>query len=592
MPTIPSQPAAATVSGSLPALTNPEPGGQSTMKRKRKTYTAEEKEEMAREEAVKKQRREEAKMEREAKQAIIDLEKQARQQEREAKRKQKEEEDRKRDEKREQKKLEQQRAQEKKEKKDRGQARLNMFFKATGPLTPKKTAAASTAEAAEGISPTGTPRKDVPVSSDYNKIFQPFFVKESVTLASSCFQLDDVAKEAKTQNLDQHLRGAANSLPATTPRDSSLAAGYFHVSASLKPRGRFCPSVKKIISILADAEGTEAAPVDLTTGERISPNSLNTARAMLRRVPMKFISFKEDVRPAYQGTMSSAAPKQLAKLGRRPTSRAILDLNYDYDSEGEWIDDEGEDIEDLDDDEEDADDDDEMGDFLDDSEDAGLARPAYMSGKEPESTGLCWENRQRLGPKPHMYKFRMEIILSEIPRRTALYLAKLTGTPSGTLEHQSGIDPFSTEYWTPAKPTRVPRVPRAAKTSKAAGITAATNGKKADAARTASGAQIMAPPLASGNAFAALGLSSTPANANKTMPIPADVEQTVRLTLEQHPKLTKLGLVEVVNSDLKVYPRNHIKDWVDVLVERSTGGKRMLVLKSVSEVASEEQPCE
>ena len=62
------------------------------------------------------------------------------------------------------------------------------------------------------------------------------------------------------------------------------------------------------------------------------------------------------------------------------------------------------------------DDDEEMDDFLDDSEDTVLGRAAFSAGKgmEPESTGLCWENRTRLGPNPHMYKFHMEFVHGEL----------------------------------------------------------------------------------------------------------------------------------------------------------------------------------
>ena len=374
-------------------------------KKKREELKAEEKEARAREEAEKKRKREELKAEREAKQAAADLEKQARQQEREAKRKQKEQQKEQKEQQKEQQKLELQ-------KKDRSQQKLNMFFKAAGPSTPKKTGGGLIVEAAGGPSPATTPSKHAPAAgSDYDRMFQPFFIKQNVTLARGCFELDDETREAKTRILDEYLQGKRGPW-SPTRLNSSLAVEYFHYPTPPKRRGRSYPSVQKILSILADAEGTKAAPVDLTADSKNS--HLAAAREMLRKVPIKFISFKEDVRPAYRGTISSAPSSRLAKLGRRPTSRDVLPLNYEYDSEAEWVDDEGEDIEDLDDEEEDAEEDEEMADFLDDSEDAGPSRPpAYISGMEPESTGLRWENCQQFGPTPFMSKFRLEFILGK-----------------------------------------------------------------------------------------------------------------------------------------------------------------------------------
>jgi len=96
------------------------------------------------------------------------------------------------------------------------------------------------------------------------------------------------------------------------------------------------------------------------------------------------------------------------RLARRTTDRR-LPLDYDYDSEAEWQDEEGEDV-DMDDDEEELDDEDDMDGFLDDSEDAGLARRVFANTMEPESTGICFENHYRLGPNRSVYEHKMEFM--------------------------------------------------------------------------------------------------------------------------------------------------------------------------------------
>ena len=63
---------------------------------------------------------------------------------------------------------------------------------------------------------------------------------------------------------------------------------------------------------------------------------------------MRLLSFYEDTRPAYFGTIS----KKSKISGRRPFEKDHELLNYDFDSEGEWEEDDGEDIEDSDGDDE------------------------------------------------------------------------------------------------------------------------------------------------------------------------------------------------------------------------------------------------
>src|SRR6202008_4671153 len=111
-------------------------------------------------------------------------------------------------------------------------------------------------------------------------------------------------------------------------------------------------------------------------------------------IPMKILRFHEDVRPPYCGTVTSQPSERLKRAARKPHSR-VLALNYDYDSEAEWVAEDGEDLDAPDDEEDDADGDDDMAEFLDDSEDAGPARAAFAQDMAPASTGLCFEDGNR-----------------------------------------------------------------------------------------------------------------------------------------------------------------------------------------------------
>lgn len=378
---------------------------------KRKRLTAAEKAAKAEEEAKKKKEREDLRQQKLAEKAKQDMEKQiakaarqaekakkdaeeqeakaAKQQEREEKRKKKEEEERK--------------AREEKEKKERSQLRLQSFFKA--PATPKKPAAATlgAVDAKAGTdggttaSTTTTPRKKP--QSEYERMFQPFFVKEHVRMAPTSLPIaDQETLEAKSKILDEYVnghRGIDVTVKPFNPIDT------FHLIQRPNRTGKTHPPVRALIEELHD-------------------NSNAGALAKLRSIPMKLLCFRQDVRPPYYGTITCLphqfGPARLRRAARRPTQR-VLDLEYDYDSEAEWQDDEpGDDLDDLDEEEEDLEDEDDMDGFLDDSEDAGVARRIFANTMEPESTGLCFENAQGVGPVASMRAHRMEIILGMLSR--------------------------------------------------------------------------------------------------------------------------------------------------------------------------------
>ena len=350
----------------------------------------------AEDEARRKQEKEELKRQKLAEKAKAEQEKA---EARAAKQAEKSKRDAEEAEKRRKKEEEERKAQEEKEKKERSQLRLNKFFTkvpAKTPTTPKKGAAATegangTEETIHASVPDPSPVKKE-TKSVYNKMFQPFFVKENVHLAVNVTDLDPETKGVKSRILDEYVTGKRGTDVAVQPfRPTEV----FRLVSGPRRRGYIETPVKEIV-------------------EQLQTSDSARARKALKKVTMKQLCFKQDVRPAYCGTVTrhqhAAGEAKMHRLARRPNGR-ILDLQYDYDSEAEWQDDEqGEDLDDADDDDED-DGDDDMDGFLDDSEDAGLARRLFNNGGEPESTGICFETgRKQTGGLPKTYMHRLEFI--------------------------------------------------------------------------------------------------------------------------------------------------------------------------------------
>jgi chromatin assembly factor 1 subunit A len=324
--------------------------------------------------------------------------------EREEKRKKKEEEDKakaeQRDEKRRKKEEEQQRLQDEKDKKARQQKTLNSFFKAPG--TPKKPVdvASKIESPSNEPTPSAAPK---PTITPYQKLFKPFFVKDSMRMASSS-RMDEATKEAKSKALDTYLVGASqqsNSVVPFKPRE------LFGSSATDIKRGRQHYPVKHIMEMIyKQTAGSGNAGTDETN------NIIKQAKAKLATVPVKIISFSQDVRPPYYGTITyhpfALGRQHMRSLARKSVNR-VLPLDYDFDSEAEWQEEDGEDV-DMDDDEEELDEEDDMDGFLDDSEDAGLTRRIFANNIEPETTGICFEDTDRVGPASAAYVHRMEFM--------------------------------------------------------------------------------------------------------------------------------------------------------------------------------------
>ncbi|KAI0438549.1 chromatin assembly factor 1 subunit A-domain-containing protein [Xylaria telfairii] len=319
-----------------------------------------------------------------------------------------------------------------KAKKEKQQNLMASFLK-KAPSTPSTTSDhPPPAAKADIASPSESKREAEPTKSAYELNFKPFFVKSGVTMAAPLFEMDDETKEVKSTILDEYIHGDRGEFTPKQPFDATETFNF----AFPQQRGIIPPVVKKIMEAVHGDDYQNTFHITSMRSESQTEKLVTNAQDQLNNVPMKYLRFYEDVRPAYFGTVSTHMTyHNLRKLSRRPAGR-ILPLAYDYDSEAEWVEDDGEDLDDAEDEEEDIEGDEEMDDFVDDSEAMPtIIRPGFEADSLPVSSGLCFENRKRLGPSSTVYKYRLEFLLD-------------------TLDHHTMINPFSTEYWpAPAKKT-------------------------------------------------------------------------------------------------------------------------------------------
>ncbi|KAJ6438346.1 incA protein domain-containing protein [Purpureocillium lavendulum] len=448
-------------------------------------------------------------------QAKLEEEKAARAKEREEKRKKKEAEDAVKAEKKRQKEEEKKRAQEELDKKERQQMRLSFFVSSKKPAATRETKLAS-------------PEKPVadskPPQSAYEKLFRPFYVRENTRWTTPASLMDEETRNAKSRILDEYIAGQ---------RAHETKQGAFDsvelLSLPSKPsrRGRLHHPVRHIM------EKAFKEPEKAETAGGSTDNALIRARKELSKVPMKVIAFSQDVRPPYYGTVTfkpfAMGSGNMYRLARKTTDRR-LPLDYDYDSEAEWQDEEGEDV-DMDDDDEDLDDEDDMDGFLDDSEDAGLARRVFANTMEPESTGICFEDHHRLGPNRSVYEHKMEFMHEG-------------------LSHTWGIDPWSGQYWETEQKS-----------------------KAGKAAQPSEGSGKMAPPPAPANAFAALGANAGAA-AGPVKVVKSELLNDVKRAILDNKALSKAGTVDFIFHQLRGnVSRAEVKNTIEMVAEKTGSGR-------------------
>jgi chromatin assembly factor 1 subunit A len=375
----------------MPPAKSAQPAGQAHPAKKRRKLTEEEKKAQADEKAAKEAERERKRKEKEAEAEKKKAESEKKKAEVEKK---KAEVERKKREK-----------EEEAQRKQRAQPKIGSFFTKQTLTTNLKEPQART-DLAVG---TRSPSPAVQERSEYQRLAQGFFVKENVTLAGNKFALSPESQDAKAAVLDDYVTGRRAPIeikPADPFQALNLPKGI------VRPRGKMYPSVR---GLLSGSDDIQTSAIDLTTESQNL--HIQETRQALRQIPLKHLKFYEDVRPAYYGTVTSVGSlASLRKLAKNPTAKD-LPLNYDYDSEAEWVDDgddgEGDDVSLMDEDDVDDEDGEGLDDFLDDSEDVGRGPRPIAGAMEPESSGVCFEDRTRKNPNPQMYKYRMEFMIRE-----------------------------------------------------------------------------------------------------------------------------------------------------------------------------------
>lgn len=356
-------------------------------KAKKEAERKEKTEEKARREAENEVQRLKKETEREEKRRMVEANKAAKE---EAKR-QKDEEKRRRE--------------EEKKKKERSQPKLMNFFGA--PTTRRESVSSrESMSPAPGISACD---QQIPSrmkeTSLYEKQFPPFFVHSDVKLAPyNRFERDQQGLEIVEKTLDSYVVDHRDTEKIRS-FDSSALFNMLHTTL----RGKQLLSVREI---MAEMSGNASKPIDLTTDSQNS--QIKRTNFLLSKIPVKFLKFQEDVRPAYIGTYTSRPVTSISRLARNFKRRDLPNTDYDYDSEAEWVEDEdAEDCNSDGDEEEDLDDVDDMDGFLDDVDDDCLnsRRMVVQGDLEPISTGLCWEDCRKRNENMKMGQYRMEIML-------------------------------------------------------------------------------------------------------------------------------------------------------------------------------------
>lgn len=276
--------------------------------------------------------------------------------------------------------------------------------------------------------------------NDYERCFLPFELPSHAIMAPHNRYMADPAKLASAQaRLDEVLSQENVTM-------DSIDIQSFKSKFPAKTRGETTTPLAVIVERL---NSSSSRPIDLT-GDDDAHNPL----ALLRRIPMKYLHFGEDVRPPYYGTYTKPhSPRETARLARNPFSRILHQADYDYDSEAEWEEPgEGEDLDSEGEEDLDEDGDDDLDGFLDDEEDAQVKRRLISGDLEPISTGLCWEDAHGVSKlndgsgaiSTEFKEFHMGFLLGTSLSASSQFVLILAEP------QPRAIDPFSTAYWVSA----------------------------------------------------------------------------------------------------------------------------------------------
>ncbi|KAK9496019.1 chromatin assembly factor 1 subunit A-domain-containing protein [Lipomyces doorenjongii] len=272
--------------------------------------------------------------------------------------------------------------------KDRQQLRLGNFF------NKKPTTAARSLGASE------MKESDVAKKSDYEEVFLPFHVRANTTLyPANFFTRDGAALEAARRNVDLLIAqlespetAVSSSVipePASSPQNFAEIMGLHPLK--LRKRGRaIAQTAKDVITLFNNAH----SEIPRGNSCREYDTSETHLRAALQSLPRKFLRFCEDLRPPYNGTFTKTRRIQR----NNPFFRDVR-INYDYDSEAEWVEEDGEIGEDLEEISNVSEDDGESaaGDFIDDemkdflvAEEEDKPRRRILAPLLPIAKGICW----------------------------------------------------------------------------------------------------------------------------------------------------------------------------------------------------------
>ncbi|KAK6354584.1 hypothetical protein TWF696_003726 [Orbilia brochopaga] len=280
---------------------------------------------------------------------------------------------------------------------------------------------------------------DKPDKPDFVKYFHPFFARPGVTVAPQhSFEKDDEATTYICEKLDREVLKRRGEDEMDVDEDKfqiphPLPPSHFQDVFALPPakrrkRGNLPRlSTKEVLAGLNRSPG----PVpDFFTSKSSGTTDYVTE---LKKLPRKVFKYWEDIRPAYTGTYTRIPKTSGLRKGRNPFQKSLPGVDYDYDSEAEWVEEPDDDGEELHSEEEDDPMDvgspDEMDDFLDDeSEDPGKKRHNLSGPLIPNTSGLVWEDECE--NSEGWEQFRIGIL---------------------TVGHATPIDPFSAKYWEPEK---------------------------------------------------------------------------------------------------------------------------------------------
>ncbi|KAF1941180.1 hypothetical protein EJ02DRAFT_512591 [Clathrospora elynae] len=522
------------------------PASSSTQSAKRRKLISQEKEAQRLDKEVKAKAREEKKAQKEAEDKLKAGQKAQKEEE---KRKKNEE----RDEKKRLKEEEQQRAEKDKAKKERSQMKLNAFFmKPKAGTSPGQAVVASSQNSTAPLvsllkNPPGAITNSAPPSpqktivknakSDYERYFLPFNLPAHTILAPTNTFLEDPAKMTAAQTRLDDIVAHKDVCTEPITRET--------LKSSLPARSHRRHRTATIAEVVECFNGSSDQPIDLTNDKRTSARH---PLDMLKDIPMKYIHFCKDVRPPYYGTYTRPyTDAEAARMARNPLSKTRQDTDYDYDSEAEW--EEPEEGEDLDSDGEDDNEDeaeDDLDGFLDDEEDPQVKRRPLSGDLVPVSTGLCWEDEDRV---------------SKLNDGSGAICTEFKGFEMGFLldPHIRSIDPFSTGYWTPEPSTVTSAVSIAKKDNPTNGV---MNPPRVPLTqRTMNGLlNTLNTPQAS-----PAGTPSKPGKAKRLIP----TEQLPAFKAEIEGKdLTKIGMIEALKKLFPKLPKDAISNTLSVVAAR------------------------